>query len=251
LTVRSSGAGAGEDATSSPLRPALPTSSSRRLPDADAQDKPPHTSSHVMHARHMSVRDTDKNNTPHAITNVSSRHQVGEIPTTQLDVQDGDLASRGRQRERTPHVGRRHGASYSDIEGISIFIYLFVDILIYVIDVTMHSPPKDSIPAYGSSRSTQGVFRGRASGNTFNMGDVEAVWDDINKYNDHPDGEPKKGKIHLFISELNPSVIDIDHSAFVATVYDTAKCQTVQDVMKLGSRNYSPIRSKLFVFLFF
>jgi hypothetical protein len=115
----------------------------------------------------------------------------------------------------------------------------------------MDSPPKDSIPAYGSSRSTQGIFRGRASGNMFNMGDVEAVWDDVNKYNDHPDGEPKKGKIHLYISELNPLDIDIAQSAFVATVYDTAKCQTVQDVMKLGSRNYSPIRSKLLFHCFF
>jgi hypothetical protein len=118
----------------------------------------------------------------------------------------------------------------------------------YIIDVTMHSPPKGSIPAYGSSRSTQGVFRGRASGNTFNIGDVEEVWDDINKYNNHPDGEPKKGKIHIYVSEQNPSVIDITQSAFVATVYDTAKCRTVQDVMKLGSRNYSPIRSKCFFF---
>jgi hypothetical protein len=119
----------------------------------------------------------------------------------------------------------------------------------YIIDVTMDSPPKDTIPAYGSSRSTQGIFRGRASGNTFNMGEVEAVWDDINRYN-NPDGEPKKGKIYLYISEQNPSVIDIKESAFVATVYNTAKCQTVQDVMKQGSRNYSPIRSMLLLFVF-
>ena len=115
----------------------------------------------------------------------------------------------------------------------------------YIIDVTMHSPPKDSIPAYGSSRPTQGVLRGRASGNVFNMGDVNAIWHDINKYDDHPDGEIKKGKIYLYISDLNPSVIDITQSDFVATVYDTSKCQTIQDVMRLGSRNYSPIRSKL------
>ena len=113
----------------------------------------------------------------------------------------------------------------------------------YIIDVTMHSPPKDSIPAYGSSRSTGGTLRGHAFGNTFNMGDVDAVWDDINKYTNNPDGEPKKGKIHLYISELNPSVVDITQPDFVATIYDTGKCQTIQDVMKLGSRNYSPIRS--------
>ena len=47
-----------------------------------------------------------------------------------------------------------------------------------------------------------GVFRGYASGNTFNVEDVVAVWDDINKFNNHPDGEPKKGKIYLYILVL-------------------------------------------------
>ena len=153
------------------------------------------------------------------------------MPVPQPDAHDGrgNLPPRGRQRERTPHAGQHYRTPS------------------YPIDVTMHSPPKDSIPANGSSRSTQGIFRGRASGNTFNIGDVEAVWDNINKYNQYPDGEPKKGKIYLYISELNPSTINVARSDFVATIYDTAKCQTVQDVMKLGSRNYSPIRSKFFL----
>ena len=72
------------------------------------------------------------------------------------------------------------------------------------------------------------------------MGDVDVVWDNIDKYN-RPDGEPKKGRIYLYISELNPLVINIAQSDFVATVYYTAKCHTVQDVMRLGSPNYSPI----------
>jgi hypothetical protein len=104
----------------------------------------------------------------------------------------------------------------------------------YVIDVTMHSPPKDSIPSYGSSRSMQGILRGHASGNTFNMGHVDSVWDDINKYNNDPDGEPKKGKIHLYISDQNPLVIDVAQSNFVATV----KIQLATPNFKLCSTKF-------------
>lgn len=104
----------------------------------------------------------------------------------------------------------------------------------------MHSPPKDSIPAYGSSRSTGGHLRGHAIGNTFNIADAGQVWGDIN----FSDGEPTKGKIYLYISDENPAIVDISQSSFVANVYDTAKCQTVQDLVKRGSRDYSPIRSK-------
>jgi hypothetical protein len=92
-------------------------------------------------------------------------------------------------------------------EGIIIFIYCLIFFLIYILDITMDGPPK-AVPAYGSSYSTGGVFRGCALGNTFNIGDAAAVWDDINRYN-HSDREPKKGKIYLYISHLNPSTVDI------------------------------------------
>ena len=101
----------------------------------------------------------------------------------------------------------------------------------------MYSPPKEPIPAYGSSRSTGGFLRGCALGNTFNIADAEQVWGEVNQSD-----EPVKGKIYLYISDLNPAVVDISQSSFIANVYDIAKCQTVQDVMKRGSRDYSPIR---------
>ena len=178
-----------------------------------------------------------------------ARPDDSPLPKDHTDTQiDGRSTSRGRIMERTaPRAGgRSHTPSYSGIEGIAIIIYLLIVILIYIldVDVTMRSPPKNSVPAYGSSRSTQGVLRGRAVGNTFNMGDVEAVWDDINKFDNHPDGESKKGKIYIYLSTQNPSSIDITCSDFAATVSDIARCQTIQDVMKLSSRNYSPIRSK-------
>ena len=107
----------------------------------------------------------------------------------------------------------------------------------------MHSPPKEPIPAYGSSRSTGGTLRGRAVGNTFNIADAGQVWGDVNCL----DGEPTKGKIFVYISDLNPVVVDISQSSFMANVYDIAKCQTVQDLVKRGSHDYSPIRSKLYI----
>ena len=75
-----------------------------------------------------------------------------------------------------------------------------------MLDVVMHSPPKEPIPAYGSSRCFMGgSTRGRAIGNTFDIADAREVWSDFNS----PDGEPTKGKIYLYISDLNPAVVDI------------------------------------------
>lgn len=109
----------------------------------------------------------------------------------------------------------------------------------------MHSPPKEPIPAHGSSHSTGGVLCGCAVGNAFNIADAKQVWGDINQQ----DGELTKGKIYLYISDLNPAVVDISQSSFIANVYDTAKCQTVQDLVKRGSCDYSPIHSRLFIFI--
>jgi len=104
--------------------------------------------------------------------------------------------------------------------------------------------PKESIPAYGSSRSTGGAFRGRAQGNTFNMGDVRDVWDDINLYAENVAQKPEKGKVHFYISDLNPSEVKMDQSSFSATIHDINKCQTIQSVIERSSRDYSPIRRK-------
>jgi hypothetical protein len=165
-----------------------------------------------------------------------------------LVINQVDKEAAGRQRDRgilsADHHDRSHTPSYN--KGIIIFIYCLIFFLIYVLDITMDSPPK-AVPAYGSSCSTGGVFRGCVSGNTFNIGDAAAVRDDINRYN-HSDGEPKKGKIYLYISDLNPATVDISQLSFITNVYDTSKCQNIQDVVKRGSRDYSPICSMLFFF---
>ena len=66
----------------------------------------------------------------------------------------------------------------------------------------MHSLPKECIPAYGSSRSKGGIFQGCAVSNAPNIADRgQASVDDL-------DGEPTKGKIYLYISNLDPSAVD-------------------------------------------
>ena len=114
-----------------------------------------------------------------------------------------------------------------------------------IIDVVMLSPPKTKIPAYGSSRSSGGVIRGKAHGNTFNMGDVNAVWDDMNVFSDNPAEKPVQGKIHTYVSDLNPSEIDISQSSFITKVHDINKWQTIQEIIRRSSEDYSPIHCKL------
>jgi hypothetical protein len=110
----------------------------------------------------------------------------------------------------------------------------------------MASPPKVKIPAYGSSCSTGGVIRGKAHGNTFNVGDADAVWEDMNVFSDQPAEKPVPGKIHTFVSDLNPSEVNISQSLFITKVHDINKSQTIQEIVQHSSEDYSPIRRKLF-----
>ena len=91
----------------------------------------------------------------------------------------------------------------------------------------------------------QGKVLGKAHGDTFNMGDVNAVWDDMNVFSDNPAEKPVPGKIHTYVSDLNASEIDISQSSFVIKVHDINKCQTIQEIVRRSSEDYSPIRHKL------
>ena len=106
------------------------------------------------------------------------------------------------------------------------------------------SSPKESIPSYGASRSTGGVFRGCAQGNTFNIANAPDVWDNINLYADNPVEKREKGKIHFYISNLSPAEVDVTQSSFTTTIYDIKQCDTIQTLIACGSRDYSPICRK-------
>ena len=55
------------------------------------------------------------------------------------------------------------------------------------------------------------------------------VWEEMDIFREGLAQKPVKGKIHFYNSNLNPPDIDI------------SKCETIQDVIGRGSRDYSPI----------
>jgi hypothetical protein len=85
--------------------------------------------------------------------------------------------------------------------------------------MAMASPPKGGVPAYGSSRSTGGVFRGKALGNAMNIGDANEVWEEMDIFTEGLAQKPVKGKIHFYISSLNPPDVDITQSSFIANIH--------------------------------
>ena len=60
----------------------------------------------------------------------------------------------------------------------------------------MHSPPA-SPPMYGASRTTGGIFRGRAVGNAPNAAD----------YSNHDNVGPVPGQILLYVSQDDPACL--------------------------------------------
>ena len=89
--------------------------------------------------------------------------------------------------------------------------------------------------AYGSSCSTGGVFQGRAEGNAINIGGAVEVREGMDVFREGPVQKPVKGKIHFYISNLNPPDIDITKSSFIANVSNISKCEIIQDVIGCGS----------------
>ena len=108
--------------------------------------------------------------------------------------------------------------------------------------------PEVSISAYGLSHSTGGTFRGHAQGNILNIADANDVWEDINQYFDNQPQKAEKGKIYLHISDLSPPEIDITQPSFTAIIHNINKFQTIQQVIKHGSHDYSPICHELCIF---
>jgi hypothetical protein len=135
--------------------------------------------------------------------------------------------------------------SYIDItttpfdQGIFIFIFIFkyILVLIYKIDIKMHSPPR----LHGSSRMTGGIIRGHALGNMLNAADLD---------NNTPDLTfPIPGKVLVYSSNQDPAnlnVQDMKPSTFVKHPVTSS----IQDVLSKVSGRYSPIQSKFFFELF-
>lgn len=99
----------------------------------------------------------------------------------------------------------------------------------------MNSPPA-SPPRFelaGASRVTGGIIRGRAYGNVFNHADAEMMFR----------SEPRMGKIHIYTKHVDPTLTKPN------MVLKHKVTPKLKPILKTLGRQYSPVRSKLFIFL--
>lgn len=110
----------------------------------------------------------------------------------------------------------------------------------------MASPPKvKSIPSHGASRSSGGVFRGRALGNARNIADFD---DDLPDNDIALPGEPvEEGTIMFYDTRNDPSEIDIKTIKPSATfsISDISQFQSMQPILEKMQKRHSPVRGKL------
>ena len=98
----------------------------------------------------------------------------------------------------------------------------------------MHSPPV-SPPKYGSSRTSGGLFRGRAVGNSLNAADYS------NRDNSDYIG-PVPGHILLYLSQDDPaSVVPESLIPYARLSYDYSPKTPITPVLEKIARKYSPV----------
>lgn len=115
-----------------------------------------------------------------------------------------------------------------------IHSYLFIDI-----DLSNLPPPKTPVPANGSSRSTGGILRGRALGNSFNIGDsVDDAPQEVRPLSN--------GRIDITIVQQPPSDVVIENPTSHLNV--KSPCfETLGPLLKKVAKSYSPVRSKYLI----
>ncbi|KIM38573.1 hypothetical protein M413DRAFT_30115, partial [Hebeloma cylindrosporum] len=102
------------------------------------------------------------------------------------------------------------------------------------IDLSHLAPPERPEPANGSSRSTGGILRGRALGNSFNIGDpIDNVPQDVTPL--------ANGRINVTIVQQPPTDLVIEnptsHLNVKSPCYDT-----LGPLLKKVAKSYSPVR---------
>ena len=117
---------------------------------------------------------------------------------------------------------------------ISAIYYTCLDI-----NLSGLAPPEREEPANGSSRSTGGVLRGRALGNTYNIGDsLGEVPQDI--------APLSSGRVNVTIVQQPPSDAVIENATSLLNVRSPCY-DTLGPILKKVAKSYSPVRSKYFI----
>ena len=99
--------------------------------------------------------------------------------------------------------------------------------------------PERELPANGSSRSTGGILRGCALGNTPNIGDP---FEDM-----EPDVKPlAHGRINVTIVQQPPGDLIIENP--ISHLKVMSPCyETLAPLLKKVAKSYSPVCSKYFI----
>jgi hypothetical protein len=115
----------------------------------------------------------------------------------------------------------------------------------YIFEFLLVDVDMSFVPAMGSSRSSGGLFRGRARGNIPKHADLSTV--------DFESGVPVKGEVHLYLTEQYPHHVNFEllrgESDLVVIVNVT---ESMAPILNMVAHKFSPIRRvyKLLVYLF-
>jgi hypothetical protein len=103
----------------------------------------------------------------------------------------------------------------------------------------MISPLNSPSRLHGASCVVEGIARGRALGNIFNLADANVVaLDDLG---------PIMGKVYLYFCNVDPGQLDLASVKSSGTI-NCAVSPTVGPVLRTIDRKISPVRGKCSVF---
>ena len=140
----------------------------------------------------------------------------GVLGNTDLSADDQDMPGQGR---------------------FLISIVHFYIALINILDVHMNSPPPSRFELQGASRTTGGIFRGRAYGNNLNQADF-AEEDDLIV--------PITGKVYLYITAQNPAEWNL--ATMSRQVIKHEVTDSLAGVLEEIGDRHSPVRRKCELF---
>ena len=105
-------------------------------------------------------------------------------------------------------------------------------------DISMQSPVNTPPKLYGASRTSGGVFRGQAVGNSLNAADF------LNPDNNNYIG-PVQGQVNIYLSQddsaqLSPDILTV----YSRLPYDYASKTPIAPVLEKIAQRYSPVRSQ-------
>jgi len=226
--------------TASFLPPAPTISSSRARVDREPKITSKYTAHRDLSEEESDVGSDDKANAV-ASAKSSKGARVGRssaarvltdspcsAPASDIGSDDNDSAV-ASNKHFGPPTGARVGPPKGPPKAARVVIPTDMDI--------SNLPPLErEPPANGSSRATGGIFRGRALGNSFNIGDEH---DDMQE-----DVMPLiRGRVNITIVKQPPGDLVIENPSSYLKV--NSPCyETLGPVLKKVAKSYSPVRSK-------